>query len=578
MKKNKNSLNIVMYVLIGLILVVLVVLFIPENNKTVDDNPQKEETVNFVMNDISVSMKVGEEKSLNYTLSGEYTISWYSSNNNVAVVEDGVVKALTSGSTIITGTITINGNVRSISCSVTVLDDKKEEEEKPKEVEKPTEEGIKLEKVIIKSSTVNVTIGDTKKIEYRIEPEDATITSINWESSDTSIATVTDGNVKGLKEGLATVTLTINKDFIGKVNINVTSKTSDVTISSYPKVLIRVGESTSVSAKTVPSGGDITYKSSNTNVATVDSNGKIVGKGAGSTKITLSAGGKDKTIDIDVLPKKGLINGSGNLWGYKSLNAKKHVRAGTNYFKKLADSGRGTLSGNTYKLSDGSDNYTYYIDRSMLVANGRSVMLRIYYPENTDLSTSNTLTYMGGDGEMTFHGLFGSIEKDISIIDNNGGIVILVAEGNNTEFNQYVGVLSTKFVQACVKQKSGVRNSIIGFSTGGTKVMGAANLHNYDRVIVFSSYYNWAGTANNLKNKEIMFYIPNGDTLYKQAKETLRDMKKAGYTNVTIVTNSSELINLYKDTFLVINVGSLMTNAHVTKNVTDSNVISYANE
>ena len=576
MKKNKNSLNIVMYVLIGLILVVLVVLFIPENNKTVDDNPQKEETVNFVMNDISVSMKVGEEKSLNYTLSGEYTISWYSSNNNVAVVEDGVVKALTSGSTIITGTITINGNVRSISCSVTVLDDTKEE--KPKEVEKPTEEGIKLEKVIIKSSTVNVTIGDTKKIEYRIEPEDATITSINWESSDTSIAIVNDGNVKGLKEGLATVTLTINKDFIGKVNINVTSKTSDVTINSYPKVLIRVGESTSVSAKTVPSGGDITYKSSNTSVATVDSNGKIVGKGAGSTKINLSAGGKDKTIDINVLPKKGLINGSGNLWGYKSLNAKKHVRAGTNYFKKLADSGRGTLSGNTYKLSDGSDNYTYYIDRSMLVANGRSVMLRIYYPENTDLSTSNTLTYMGGDGEMTFHGLFGSIEKDISIIDNNGGIVILVAEGNNTEFNQYVGVLSTKFVQACVKQKSGVRNSIIGFSTGGTKVMGAANLHNYDRVIVFSSYYNWAGTANNLKNKEIMFYIPNGDTLYKQAKETLRDMKKAGYTNVTIVTNSSELVNLYKDTFLVINVGSLMTNAHVTKNVTDSNVISYANE
>ena len=576
MKKNKNSLNIVMYVLIGLILVVLVVLFIPENNKTVDDNPQKEETVNFVMNDISVSMKVGEEKSLNYTLSGEYTISWYSSNNNVAVVEDGVVKALTSGSTIITGTITINGNVRSISCSVTVLDDTKEE--KPKEVEKPTEEGIKLEKVIIKSSTVNVTIGDTKKIEYRIEPEDATITSINWESSDTSIATVNEGNVKGLKEGLATVTLTINKDFIGKVNINVTSKTSDVTINSYPKVLIRVGESTSVSAKTVPSGGDITYKSSNTSVATVDSNGKIVGKGAGSTKINLSAGGKDKTIDINVLPKKGLINGSGNLWGYKSLNAKKHVRAGTNYFKKLADSGRGTLSGNTYKLSDGSDNYTYYIDRSMLVANGRSVMLRIYYPENTDLSTSNTLTYMGGDGEMTFHGLFGSIEKDISIIDNNGGIVILVAEGNNTEFNQYVGVLSTKFVQACVKQKSGVRNSIIGFSTGGTKVMGAANLHNYDRVIVFSSYYNWAGTANNLKNKEIMFYIPNGDTLYKQAKETLRDMKKAGYTNVTIVTNSSELVNLYKDTFLVINVGSLMTNAHVTKNVTDSNVISYANE
>ena len=136
---------------------------------------------------------------------------------------------------------------------------------------------------------------------------------------------------------------------------------------------------------------------------------------------------------------------------------------------------------------------------------------------------------------------------------------------------------STQFAQAVVGHKSG-KNSIIGFSTGGTKVMGAANLSNYDRIIVFSSYYNWATSAERVKSIEVMFYMPNGDHLYNQAKATLNDMKKSGYKNVTVVTNSSELTNLFGNDFLVINPGSLMTSAHVTKNVTDSKMISYVND
>jgi len=577
-----------MYILIGLILVVGVILIIPEkNNEPEKVEPIEEVDVTFTISETNMTLKVNETRSINYHLSSNYPISWYSSNNSVATVKDGNIKGISEGSTIITGTINANNKIKSISCNVTVIkeekqeekkDEKKQEEKKDEKDDKQKEDTINLEKVVIKNSNLNLTSGESKKIEYSLVPENATITSIKWDSSDISVATVNNGEVKALKEGSVTITLTINEIFIGKVNVKIVSKASDVVINNYPKLVIRIGEKTKVSASTNPSGGTINYQSSNNGVASIDSSGTITGVSEGKTTIRLSSGGKEKSIDITVLPKKGLINGTGDLWGYKSKNSKSHALAGVSFFQKLAASGKGSLNGNTYTLNNGNDYYRYYIDRSMLDANGKTVMVRIYYPTSGDLSTMNTLTYMGGDGEMNFNGIFGEIKNNPSMLDNSDGIVILVAEGNKTHFDQYVGYLSTNFVKAFVSQKSGVKNSIIGFSTGGTKVMGAANLSNYDRVIVFSSYYNWPTSANNVKNKEVMFYIPNGDHLYKQAKTTLNDMKKSGYTNVTIVTNSSELTNLFKNDFLVINVGGLMTNAHVTENVVKSGILSYANE
>ena len=204
--------------------------------------------------------------------------------------------------------------------------------------------------------------------------------------------------------------------------------------------------------------------------------------------------------------------------------------------------------------------------------------MRFYYPENTDLSTLNTFTYMGGDGEKNFSMLFSDIEEDRTII-NSAGIVILVAEGDNTSFDYRAGAYSTKFVQNIIKQKSNTRNSIAGFSTGGSKVFSAANHNNYDRIIVFSARNDDVEfLANKLKNKEILYYIPNRDSLYNYAKNTLNTLKRYGYKNVTLITNSQELINLFKNDFLVINPGQLMESSHTKTNVINSNLFSYANE
>ena len=581
MNNKGNSLNIIMYVIIGLIVIVGIVFFIPENSEVEEEKTEKKEEViiTFSTTDTNVTLKKGETKTINYTLSGNYNINWFSSNRSVVTVDNGVITAIGSGNANVTGTVNYEGVVKSISIKVTVEKDEKDNPS-PTPTPTPTPTGKQIEKLVISSNKLNVVVDETKKIEYRIEPVDGEIKSIKWESADTSIATVdSSGNVKGIKEGSTTVTLNINDLLIGKVTIKVSSKVNSIEINTYPRLVLKVGESSKIKASVIPNNsGSISYKSSNTNVASVSSDGTITGKGRGSATITLSSGNKSKTIDINVLPTKGVISGTGSIWGYKSKNEKNPKRADTAFFQKMANSGRGSLSGSTYTISSGSYKFTYYIDRSVLNVNGSNIMVRIYYPDNTDLTTANMLTYMGGDGERNFSGLFNDIEKDRSLA-SSAGILVMVAEGTNdkTAFDQKAGMYSTIFAQAVVGHKSG-KNSIAGFSTGGTKVMGSANLYSYDRVIVFSSYYNWATSAERVKGIEVMFYMPSGDHLYNQAKSTLNDMKKSGYKNVTIVTNSNELANLFGNDFLVINPGSLMTSAHVSKNVTDSRMISYVND
>ena len=440
----------------------------------------------------------------------------------------------------------------------------------------------KVESIAFSDDEINLKVNDNKKIDYVVNPSDAYVEKITWQSSDDSIVGVNDGVITAKKTGKASIYIIINDTIKAEINVNVLKEASGIQIDYYPKKLLRIGESSKIIAKVIPddaSDKEITYKSSNTSVVDVN-NGIITAKSNGNATITLSTNNnKTEKVEINVLPLKGVIGGTGNLWGYHSLNEKTPVRADINFFSQLARSGKGVLSGNTYTYTNSSVKYTYEIDKSLLNANGKKIMARFYYPLNTDLSSLNMFTFMGGDGENNFSMFFNNVEKDKSLI-KSAGTVVLVAEGSryNTSFDQESGFYATSFAKIIFNQKSSAKTSIGGFSTGGTKVMGAANMGNYDRVVIFSSYYNWSTSATNLKNKEIMIYIPNGDHLYQQAKETLRDMKKAGYTNVTVVTNSNEIDSLYGNDFLIINPGTLMINSHVTENVTRSGVFSYANE
>lgn len=440
----------------------------------------------------------------------------------------------------------------------------------------PTE--TKIEKVSL-DKDFTMEMGDSKKLSYTITPSDGDVNKIEWFSSNEKVIKVNEGIVEAINIGESTVKVVINNEIESSVKIKVNSTKSNIIINYNPKTLIRVGEKTSIQASISPIGinDKIVYKSSNPSVVMVD-NGVITGIKNGTAMVTLSiSNGKTKTYTINVLPTNGSIQGSANLWGYTSLNEKTPTLANLSFYRSLAQSGVGTLQDNKYIVTSGGITYTYDVNASELTVKNKRIKLRIFYPKGTDLSTLNTLTFMGGRGETNFGGFFTKIEQDPSIV-KSAGILALVAEGKGISFDGEAGAYSTMFVKAITRQKSNVKNSILGFSDGAHKVMHASNLVVYDKIIVFSGYTDGVASLDNAKNSEVMFIIAPNDGNYSQAKVALRNMKNSGYTNVKIITNGTDVINAFSDKFLVITPGSLMKNAHDTINVLNSRIISYAND
>ena len=97
MKSNDKILNIIIYVIIGLMVIVGIIFFIPESKeeKPSDNNDKKDEIViTFTTTDTNITLKKGETKKINYSLSGDYNINWFSSNNSVVQVQNAEIKAI----------------------------------------------------------------------------------------------------------------------------------------------------------------------------------------------------------------------------------------------------------------------------------------------------------------------------------------------------------------------------------------------------------------------------------------------------------------------------------------------------
>lgn len=69
--------------------------------------------------------------------------------------------------------------------------------------------GIPVTGVIARPKSLTLKVGDFAALDYRITPDSATIKTVTWESSDETIATVTEnGILKAIKAGTATITIT----------------------------------------------------------------------------------------------------------------------------------------------------------------------------------------------------------------------------------------------------------------------------------------------------------------------------------------------------------------------------------
>jgi uncharacterized protein YjdB/O-glycosyl hydrolase len=119
-------------------------------------------------------------------------IVWTSSNENAATVKDGVITPIHEGNTVIKATSVDNPSV-SAECSVDIL---------PIQATVPVT-GINLENQMV------MNMGDTVKLNGTVSPEDASIKTLVWSSSDTSIVKVSsDGTLTALAKGTAVIKAT----------------------------------------------------------------------------------------------------------------------------------------------------------------------------------------------------------------------------------------------------------------------------------------------------------------------------------------------------------------------------------
>lgn len=144
-----------------------------------------------------VDAVTGEEVTLTATVlpadATETNVTWSTSDATIATVSEGVVTTKKAGTVTITATSEPGSDgttTYSASCTITISDP------------------IMVEEIDLGMDTMTLEIGDVTEIEPIVYPDEAALKELNWSSSSTSVATVSNGTVTALAAGTTTITAT----------------------------------------------------------------------------------------------------------------------------------------------------------------------------------------------------------------------------------------------------------------------------------------------------------------------------------------------------------------------------------
>lgn len=162
--------------------------------------------------------------------------------------------------------------------------------------------------ITLNPDSVALTVGNTREINVVFSPADATNKSVTWESSDPTIASVSDGIVEALRAGTCTITAT-SEDGGYSATCTLYANAATDAISVLPvSAELDVGYTMQLNATTIPAGCPVTWGSSNTNVARVDQNGLVSGLEIGMCYIVATSGRYSARSTIQTLPAVSSIN------------------------------------------------------------------------------------------------------------------------------------------------------------------------------------------------------------------------------------------------------------------------------
>lgn len=233
----------------------------------------------------SLALNKGESATLTATVNPsdatDKTVTWTSSDSNVASVKDGIVTAKKSGQT----TITASCGGKTATCTVSVT--------------------TPVSSISLDRTTVALEEEQSTTLIATVSPNDADDKTVTWSSSNSSIATVnSNGKVYAVKEGQAVITATAGAKsarctvMVSKKIVPVTSVSLDRTSLSLIK-----GETATLIATVSPSDAtdkNVTWTSSDATIASVDLTGKVTALAGGNVTIKAAAGEKFATCTVTI--------------------------------------------------------------------------------------------------------------------------------------------------------------------------------------------------------------------------------------------------------------------------------------
>lgn len=242
------------------------------------------------LNTSSISLTVGASEALKVVFNPvdatDQTIKWSSSEQDVATVSGGLVRANGVGATLITA-VTTNG--KKATCEVTV------------EALTIDVEGIELDK-----NALSLVIETSATLTATVKPSNATDKKVVWESNDTRIATVDNqGEIMAVAVGTAEITAKVGH-FSAVCEVTVIEQGIPATQIALNKTILSLeeGAEEKLEAQVFPDNTtDVAiWSSENVQIATVDHTGLVKAIGLGTTNIVAKAGDKTEMCAVTVIP------------------------------------------------------------------------------------------------------------------------------------------------------------------------------------------------------------------------------------------------------------------------------------
>lgn len=345
----------------------------------------------------SLTLKKGESATLTVSCSGSSktpNFVWTSSASNIASVNgsgsSANVSALSEGEATITVEAEIDGVTKTASCSVKV----EKAEEPPAEL-----------KASLSSTSLNLKKGGTASLTVQVSS--GKIQSIDWASSNTSVATVSGGNVTAVGTGSAVITARVkgtngNQDLT--CNVTVQDAYTKITISGTAEVA--VGKTVTLTAQTEPKDGRVTWSSGNTAVATVSDKGVVTGVAEGTVEIKAACtDATNVSASYKITVKKTTVDGSAKLKD-KDGNQMYYLDASGTYkeatyddYRKYDKFYKKTSEPSAYKYTGWQtiDGSVYFYDKNGNYVTGEQVIQGAKYSFGSDGKLSSNSGSMGID-------------------------------------------------------------------------------------------------------------------------------------------------------------------------------------